>query len=175
MPTFEVASFKIIGTETWANVYHFSVADISTARARAASVQTLERPVHSTAVIFSGTRTRQVGVGNVGVIDLNGLAGTSAPTGVPLPLFNCLRIDFENGTRRPGRKYLRTGFGGGDLLAPFSWAAAVITKANTFADGILALAGICDPQGRALVARVVINPVAMHQLKRGNRTPIPTP
>jgi hypothetical protein len=175
MTVFEVSVFKILGTEIWANVYHFDVADISTARTRANSVVNLERPVHSTAVTIQGTRTRQTGVGHVGVIDLSGLLGTTAPTGVPLPLFNCARVDFENGTRRPGRKYLRTGFGGGDLLAPFSWAAAVITKLNTYADGLLALAGICDPQGRPLVARSVISPVAMHQLKRGNRSPIPPP
>src|SRR6266511_2115396 len=173
MAVFEIDVFKIIGTETWANVYHVDVADISTARTRANSILNLERPVHHISVTFVGTRTRSVGVGAVGVIDLSGLAGTRTISGNLLPLFNCERVDFENGTRRPGRKYLRGGMGGSEVNSTFGLSAGMITALNTYADGILLITGICNPQGRPLTARAVLTPVAMHQLRRGNRAPLP--
>ena len=170
MAVFQIDVEKIIGTETWTNVYHVNVADMATARARATSIKDLERPVHGTNVTFVATRTRQVGVGNVGVIDLVAQAGTRTIAGNTMPLFNCARVDFANGTRRPARKYLRGGFGGTDLQGSFQHSSGYITALNTYADGILALAGICDPQARALTARSVIAIIAMHQLRRGNRT-----
>lgn len=171
---FQVDVYKIVGTEVWSNVYHVDVADISTARTRAAAILAAERAVHSTSVTFQGTRTRQAGVGHVGVIDLAGTLGTRTISGSKLPLFNCQRVDFENGSKRPGRKYLRGDWGGGDLGATnYSWTSTGVTNLGTYADAILAVAGICDPQGRPFTARSVIALVAMHQLKRGNRSPIP--
>jgi hypothetical protein len=174
MTVFQIDVYKIVGTEVWSNVYHVDVADISTARARAASILAAERAIHSTSVTFQGTRTRQAGVGHVGVIDLSGVAGQRAITGNKLPLFNCQRVDFENGSKRPGRKYLRGDWGSSDLgAATYAWGATAVTNLGTYADAILAVVGICDPQGRPFTARSVIAAVAMHQLKRGNRSPIP--
>lgn len=169
MPVYQIDVEKIIGIETWTNVYHVSVADIATARARATSIKDLERPVHGTNVTFVATRTRQQGVGQVGIIDLVAQLGTRTIAGNTMPLFNCARVDFANGTRRPARKYLRGGFGGTDLQGSFAHSSGFLTALGVYADGILALGGICDPQGRALTARSVITAIAMHQLRRGNR------
>lgn len=173
MALFQIDVEKLIGTETWTNVYHCDVADTAAAIVVAGQIKDLERPVHAVAVTFVGARVRLAGPGHVGTIVLYNQAGTKVITGQLLPLFNCARIDFGNLTKRPARKYLRGGVESSGLPAGFVHQAAFLTALTTYADGILAIASIRDSANRPLTSRAVISFIGMHQLRRGNRvTPV---
>lgn len=170
MTRFQIDIEKIVGGETWTNVYHCEAASIASAITLAGQIKDAERPVHQTAVTFVGSRVREVGSGHVGVITLFAQAGTRGPgSGQLLPLFNVSRVDFGNGTNRPARKYLRGVLLNTDVVAGFQTLAAVVTLLNTYADTLLALSGLVDPQGRTLSGRTTFTTIAMHQLRRGNR------
>lgn len=90
------------------------------------------------------------------------------------PLFNTVRIDFDvSGGGRPSRKYLRGALLEGDVNF-VTLASSIITPANTFADAIVAIGTICDPQGNAFVDGVVWPAPQMRQLRRGSKKK-PTP
>lgn len=169
MALWQVDIEKIVGTESWTNVYHCDVADTAAAIVVAGQLKDLERPIHGAAVTFVGARVRLAGPGHVGTVVLYNQLGTRTITGNLMPLFCGIRVDFGNLTKRPARKYLRGGFGGSEIQANFLCPAAFVTLTTTYADGVLAIASIRDSANRQLVSRAVLTPVQMHQLRRGNR------
>jgi hypothetical protein len=170
MTRYQIDIEKIVGSETWTNVYHCEVASIGAAQTLAGQIKDAERVITCDQVTFVGARVRQAGAGHVGVISLYGQLGSRATSGAAmLPLFNCVRIDFVNGTNRPARKYLRGCLILTDIAPGFIYSNTVKTAVTTYADTLLALSGLVDPQGRTLTARSVVQVIAMHQLRRGNR------
>jgi hypothetical protein len=169
MTRFQVDVEKFTGTEYWTNVYHVEAATAAAAKTAGDAIVAAERPIHYTWVGFSTMRIRPVGVGQTGVNYALNTVGTRGSTSVALPLFNCLRVDFANGTARPCRKYLRGCINIGELNGSFGLGSGTLTPATTYANAIVAVSGICDPQGRTLSGGAPYTLVAMHQLRRGNR------
>jgi hypothetical protein len=88
------------------------------------------------------------------------------------PLFNTVRVDFDvSGGGRPSRKYLRGALLEGDVNFT-TLTSAIITPANTFADAIVAIGTIVDPQGNAFLDGVVWPAPQMRQLRRGSKKKI---
>src|SRR5687768_17061270 len=84
------------------------------------------------------------------------------------PLFNTVRIDFDvAGGGRPSRKFLRAALLEGDVNF-VTLQAGIITAANTFADAIVAIGTIVDPQGNDFIDGVVWPAPQMRQLRRGS-------
>lgn len=169
MALYQIDVEKVLGTETWTNVYHAEAADNAAANTVLNSIVAAERPVHLSTVTFSVGRIRLAGVGHAGQVVVLNVLGTRAVSGIAYPLFNVALIDFANGTSRPARKYLRGPFQGTDLVAGFNFASGTLTVLTTYVTAILAIAAMRDPKGRTLSAGAPHTLVAMHQLRRGNR------
>lgn len=176
MAVYQIDVEKVNGSEFWSNTYHVDVADLATAQARRSSIVLAERNFLSSAATIIRSRVRLAGPGHVGVVNAESGVGAMTLSSAKLPLFNVVRVDFANGTSRPARKYLRIVAGANEVGSDFTWSAGVVSTGTTYASAILAVVGICDPQGRPLTTGGVQSRIAMHQLRRGNRRrPILTP
>jgi hypothetical protein len=176
LAVYQIDVEKVLGTEFWSNTYHVDVADLATAQARRSSIVLAERNFLNTPITIIRSRVRLAGPGHVGTVNGENGVGVKAWGGAKLPLFNCMRVDFVNGTARPARKYLRCGFAVSNVGSDFTFDSGTVADGNTYAAAILAIVGICDPQGRPLTGGNAQARVAMHQLRRGNkRKPILTP
>lgn len=173
MSLFQIDVEKVVGTETWTNVYHCEAADNAAANTVLNSIVSAERPVHATTATFTVGRLRLAGTGHAGQVVVLNVLGTRTISGSPLPLFNCAQVDFANGTSRPARKYLRGPWGTSDVAAGFLWSSGTLTALATYVTAIVAIAALRDPKGRTLSAGAAKALIGMHQLRRGNRrTPV---
>jgi hypothetical protein len=166
---YQVDVEKVIGSETWTNVYHVEASDVSAAQTAGNLIVAAERKVHFSSVIFTAMRVRLAGLHHAGTVFTLNLAGTRTSAGLLMPLFNVARLDFANGTARPARKYLRGGLGVSDVGAGYIITGAGLTAFGVYASDILAIAAMRDPQGRSFTGVVLSPLVGMHQLRRGNR------
>jgi hypothetical protein len=81
-------------------------------------------------------------------------------------------VDFDvSGGGRPSRKYLRGALLEGDVNF-MTLTSAITTPANTFADAIVAIGTIVDPQGNGFLDGVVWPAPQMRQLRRGSKKKI---
>lgn len=169
MALYQIDIEKLLGTESWTNVYHVDAANDAAANTALNSIVAAERPAHGTTCTFTVGRLRLAGTGHSGQVVTLNVLGTKTVSGVALPLFNCALVDFANGTSRPCRKYLRGPWGTGEMLTGFVWSSGTLTILANYVTAILAIAAMRDPKGRTLSAGAPKTPIGMHQLRRGNR------
>lgn len=106
---------------------------------------------------------------NYDTVSFNTVGGLTTGGVNTLALFNVARVDFDvAGGGRPSRKYLRGYLTEADANF-LGIETANVTQLNTFADAIVAIGTICDPQGALFVDGVVWPFVQMRQLRRGSK------
>lgn len=161
---------KMYNGEYWVNRYFLSTT-IGDSAAAATAILAAERAVTDSRVTFTKMTLRTTAeldyIYATTVINAAGLANNSGAD--MLPLFAVVRVDFTVTAGRPSRKYLR-----GLLIEPATLAFDIIPQYITafqtgYADAIEGVAGLCDPQGDAIVSGVVYPKVAMRQLRRGSK------
>jgi hypothetical protein len=168
VPIYKVDIEKFYEGEYWTNRYLVDAVDLATAVLRGDALFLKEKGFHLNGVGFTKLRVSD-SASNTDVyvtIPLNDF-GVGGPMDNPMPLFNCLRVDFPTGVGRPSRKYYR----------------GVLTEASVSFNSLLSTAiafynsalqditddGLVDPQGQPFTGFIVWPRVQMRQLRRGKR------
>jgi hypothetical protein len=169
MPIYQLDIEKFLNGEYWSNRYFVSSSTIAAAEILGQTIVAAERLFHSSLVTFTKLRTSTVAAGDDSYITtiLDQLGAFSA-TGDLLPLFNVVRVDFnKDGGGRPYRKLYRGCLGEGLVTGSVITSGSFI---EALQDGLDAIDGIVsDGLGTALFTGVLINRIAMRQLRRGSR------
>lgn len=172
-PHWRIETRKQFIANQWGNDYLTTAATIEDATDVANALVEFERGVHSTSIEFLFVRISSVTVGDrlhrdipLNEPGLRDTAGSDA-----LPLFNCIRFDFQTDLYDPGRKYFRAPVVESDQSAGVL-LPATITYMNAQAAAHLTpevLAELVTPQGHQIIAANVNTYVAMRQLHRRRR------
>lgn len=163
-----VEKFLASAAEYWTNVYHVDAEPGSTTTVMQDLVDA-ERPLYNSDIIITKVSQDDVAVdSNYAQPYIVNLGGTETLTGDRLPLFVCARLDLVYAGSRPGRKYIRGALW--ELESSFtSIGANMITRMNGYLTALLAIDGLCDADGDALVSGAVYPAPAMRQLRRGSK------
>lgn len=180
MPLWSLDIEKSIPGEFWTNRYILDAASLVNAVAVGNQIVSIERAIHRPGVTFTRFRVSDMDpntdVYSIVALALPGLAPADASG--TLPLFNVVRVDFNTGSGRPSRKYLRLPLvesqnQDGTLVA----AAADFIHTN-YTIPMLGVNEYVDVDGEPFVSGATHQYVAMRQLRRGSRrraTPILPP
>jgi len=165
-----VEKFMAAVQEYWTNVYHVNAQGGADTVPITNAIVAAERKVLSTAAIVTKANITLPGAGSGSVLGANiyNQAGQIAWGGEGMPLFVTARVDFTVAGSRPSRKYIRA-FLAEDGVSFTTLAASYLTILQTYANDIVAVAGICDVDGQPLVSGAPKNYPQMRQLRRGSK------
>lgn len=171
MPLFSLDIEKSIPGEFWTNRYILNTPDLATAVTIGNQIVSIERAVHKPGVTFTRYRVSDVDPNtdlySIVALALPGLAPANVSGG--LPLFNVVRVDFNTGSGRPSRKYLRLPIAedqqGDGILVP---AFATFVQTN-YSVPMLGVDQFVDVDGQPFISAATHQSVAMRQLRRGSR------
>ena len=176
MARFQIDTQKTDGVSFWTNRYFVEAADINAAMTAGVDIIiTGETLIHTPGVTINFIRASTVTPGDlVFRTSPRSDVGTLGLGGEPLPLFNCVRVDFGVSSGRPSRKFYRSRLGGGDLQPTYEWSDTRISAisaavTNMMADLSSNSTPLVDPQGQLLFGHTTFSKIAMHQLKRGSK------
>lgn len=157
--------------EYWVNVYHVEATDLAAAAALGASIRDAERPLYTSGITITKAHVDD-GIAHTDVFqnvvyNMNG--SRTGTTTANFPLWVTARVDFNVvGGGRPSRKFLR-----GVLLeadADFmTVGTAMQTLLATYANAIVAIGAVVDPQGQLFSSGAPFAAPAMRQLRRGSK------
>lgn len=173
MPLFVVDIQKRYVTEYWTNRYCVSAADLGAAETIATAIVACERAIHLSTVEFDKARVSDFNpaTDTYSILTLGGVGGVAISSNQMMPLFNCVRVDFNvSGGGRPSRKYLRGCLHHADMAAAFE-----VTQARrdavllNYGTPMASQTGYVDVDGQEIIQAVVHRDVAMRQLRRGTR------
>lgn len=172
MPIFRVTVEKFAPelAEYWTNRYLVTAANIAAAQAFIDPIVAAERTCLLNTFYVSKARVDDMvpNSDNYDTTSIN-LVGQRGGTTGAVPLFVVARVDFDvSGGGRPSRKYLRGVLDKSDVSL-LQLNPGVITALNTYADAIVAVGGVCDPQGQTFIDGVPWPAAAMRQLRRGSK------
>lgn len=169
MPLYQVDVEKQVGGEYWSNRYLFNVASLTEAAGKMTAIVDAEAPLYHPDVRITKARASDFNplTDNYSVVQYARAGGRSA--GSLAPLFNVVRIDFNTGSGRPSRKYLRGVLFTGNLAPNFQVDPNLSPALSAYGTAILGLVGFCDPQMQAFTNAQVHPYVAMRQLRRGTK------
>lgn len=180
MPLFSLDIEKSVPGEFWTNRYIINTPDITVAVSIGNQVVSIEREIHKPGVQFTRFRVSDLDpdtdLYSIQAIALPGLAPPA--TAGNLPLFNVVRVDFNTGTGRPSRKYLRTPVGEADQIDGNLEPTYAQFIHQTYTIPMLGIDEFVDVDGQAFVSGATHQYVAMRQLRRGSRrrqTPVLPP
>lgn len=164
---------KLYQGEYWTNVYYADATSVS-ATTTALAIVAAERAILGSGILVTKYRiddnTENTDEYVTGVVNQFGQRDFSASQ--LIPLFNVVRVDFEAGSGRPSRKYIRGALVESYINFNTIESAQVSYIQTNYADVLAALAGYVDIDGQALVAGVVHPFVGMRQLRRGSKKPV---
>lgn len=158
--------------EYWVNRY-FTTDAVDAAGDTLDALVAAHVAVHLASVLITKARIDDnvEGTDNFDTVSYNtaGTRSLGSDVQVMLPLFNVARVDFDvSGGGRPSRKYLRGTLIEGEVGFT-GLASGLVAALNTYADAVVAIGTICDPQGNLFVDGVVWPYVQMRQLRRGSK------
>lgn len=172
MPLYNVDIEKVLTGEYWTNRYVVFGADLAAAITSANMIYEAERDITKSVVTFTKYRVsdQDPETDTYQIINLN-TAGTVAPDGNMLPLFNVVRVDFNTtGGGRPSRKYLRLPLYTTEVGASGALASGILGGVQSeYADVLAALTAYVDVDNQAISSGSVWPFVSMRQLRRGTR------
>lgn len=171
MPTYRLTVEKYMAAlnEYWTNVYHVNAESGANTVPITDALVAAERQILSTQAIITKVSITLPGDGSGAVFGANtyNLAGLLNTPNL-VPLFVVARVDFTVGGSRPSRKYLRAALDEG-LMTHTTIDGSYLAVLNTYAAAIVAVSGICDVDGQAIVAGSTKPSPAMRQLRRGSK------
>lgn len=155
--------------EYWTNVYHWNDQSGGAGIPMNALVDA-ERPLYPNTVLITKVSQDVVEVdSNYASPLIVNLQGTAAIGNNDLmPLFVCGRVDLMYEASRPGRKYYRAALHEQDTTVS-AIQGPTLTRLQTCLTALLAIPGLCDEDGDALIGGAVFQSPAMRQLRRGSR------
>lgn len=179
-----MAGFKIIVQKTdsvgqfWVNDYLVEAPDRATAHdAGVEIIAGAEKSLHVSFITIDKVRTSTLAAGDTNFqTTALGLAGELGSSGNALALFNCVRADLNASLGKPGRKFYRTGMGGGNMGGGYKWDSTPIAAIQAVLDDMrtaLVEAGVIWilPGSRTVDVVEVFDKVSMRQLRRGSKRP----
>lgn len=161
---------KAFGSESWTNVYHVDAIDLPTALAHGVAIANIEKTILWNGVAITAVRARPTGVkGAPSAFSAVNIVGTRSIL-LPTPLQVCVRVDFDNSTSRPGRKYLHCASDGQDCNGILTWKSSLNTSVDANYSGpLMALGYLRDARGRTLQGIKMAAAISYHQMRRGSR------
>jgi hypothetical protein len=173
MPPFRITVEKYDGrsAEFWTNVYWGAGSTVLDFTADIATIVNAEKALYDGNTTITKVRVDDAvqGTDNYRTYVYN-VVGTYAPGAGNefVAPFVVGRVDFETGTGRPSRKYLRHCLYEADI-AGMNLSAGAITRLNAYATSIVGTAAIVDVDGQDFVSGAAFPKVAMRQLRRGSK------
>lgn len=178
MPLYSLDIEKQLGTEYWTNRYILDGASPAGLNTAAVAIVAAERAITLDSVTFTKYRISSVATGDDDyVIIALGSAGQRAVGGATaLPLFNCVRVDFDATQGRPSRKYLRGIIAEGDQ-SDFGVLNDTLLDFvdENYTGYVVGVPEFVDVDGQGFTGGRSMKAIAMRQLRRGSRrrtTPI---
>jgi len=173
MTLFTVDVQKMQGTEYWTNRYVVNDVSLGEASLAGQIIAEHEQRIHTQNVRIDKFRVRPLAPGGDAYIIVPfGFDGAydGGALNTQLPLFNCVRVDWQVAQGRPSRKYFRTG-----LTESMVVGATLEEAYRAFVDLSMEdmrsdLGGkYVDVDGQAINSATVLPAVAMRQLRRGSK------
>lgn len=153
--------------QRWRNVYTLEAADYGAALAAADVLGSYEMTFHTDKVRMYAVTAHLVTEPphRVGAQLASIRPGEYVPSGDAWPLWNCLRIDFQDvGVGRPERKYYRVGLHDGMVTPLLTLLGTYLSPTvNDGADLIANLANYVGPSGEGHSGFLIHNSVQMRQ------------
>jgi len=167
---FTVEKFYSLAGEYWTNVYYADAETGSNSFTITDALVNAEKALYTPATVVTKVGITLPGSQNATVLGANiyNVAGTGAVGAELYPLFAVARVDFSVANSRPSRKFIRA-FLQENFANGLTIEAAALTRLQTYADAIVAIAGICDVDGQAIISGAPKPAVAMRQLRRGSK------
>jgi hypothetical protein len=161
---------KKMGSEYWTNRYIVEATTKAAAVVIGQSIVDAELDVHTNYVTIDKYRVSD-GLPNTDVYSIVtiGQTGVDVAGASYLPLFNCVRVDFNVADGRPSRKYLRLPLLEDDVLNGELTSGKITAISTNYASVLFNLAGYVDVDGQTFTGFSVIPAVAMRQLRRGSK------
>jgi hypothetical protein len=171
LPSHRIEIVKRYQQEEWANDYLVNAANMAAAESLAATFAAMERAIHFDAITFVYARVSTTAkfdrIFDHLVIDLPGQIALSS--GIMLPLWNTLRVDFRTNDSDPSRKYFRGCLSAAQVDNNFKVIPARLTAVQTVLDNSTYSASfpaIVTPKGNAATNANAITFVQERQLHR---------
>lgn len=169
MPFRIIVEKELLG-KFWVNTYLVTAADLASAATLMTPIVNAERALYFGSILITKARVDDMTPDTDQFITaVYNLAGTRATSAQALPMFNTARVDFGViAGGRPCRKYIRgflqeTDSDGTDIIV------ASRAPLQTYANTIVALGAVCDPQGNTLSSGAPHTAVQMRQVRRKKR------
>lgn len=165
MTLWDVAIKKQRVDEQWVNVYVINAPNVGAAVAVGQEIAILERAVHLVSVSFISVTAepRTLPPGGGTVLALTG-TGSVAVSTEELPLFNVVRVWLRPATGKPSQKYLRLPLRENDTTAMAVHATTAAAIDTSYAQQLLTIPELVDPQGQAFVSAGVAPLIGNRQL-----------
>lgn len=162
---------KRIGSEYWTNRYILAGSGLAALRPAADAIVAAERAIHYNPVVFVSYRISDTDPNTDAYISglLGGTGALSSAEVNLMPLFAVVRVDFETGTGRPSRKFLRGCLAELDSMFHTIDSARVLHIFQNYATPLVNQEAFVDVDGGPIVAAVVSSQVGMRQLRRGSK------
>jgi hypothetical protein len=173
-PTFKIDIEKRLGTEWWTNSYLVDDPTIADAIDSANDFVARERAIHYDSVTFTKFRVSDLNSLAYNITVLSGTGAIPTGTGVMMPLFNVVRVDFSSTLGRPCRKYLRGCLRITDVFDATTINGNVVTRVqDDYGTPMASDLNYVDPQGDEIVGAATFSTVGMRQLRRAPKRNTP--
>jgi len=165
-----VEKFMPTQNEYWTNVYHVNADPGADSVPVSNALVAAEKQLLYTDMIITKVSVSIPGSGSGAVLGANvyNEAGVLIANVERFPLFVVARVDFTVASSRPSRKYLRGALAEPDVNF-MTIVAPVLTRLQTYANAIAAIAGICDIDGQPIVNGAPKSAPTNRQLRRGSK------